>query len=74
MNAYRTIPTLQEYVLIEQSFVDIKICCRSSHWQSEHYFLGDKVTFESLELTLSVESIYQRVNNEEMLKLQHKSF
>lgn len=73
MNAYRTIPTLKEYVLIEQNFVDIEICRRSSHWQSEHYFLGDKVTFESLELTLSVESIYQRVNNEEMLKLQCKA-
>ena len=73
MNAYRTIPTLQEYVLIEQNFIDIEICRRSSHWQSEHYFLGDKVTFESLELTLSVESIYQRVNNEEMLNLQCKA-
>jgi len=73
MNAYRTIPTLQEYVLIEQNFVDIEICRRSSHWQSEHYFLGGKVTFESLELTLSVESIYQRVNNNEMLQLQDKT-
>ncbi|MDQ7089285.1 MAG: Uma2 family endonuclease [Methylococcales bacterium] len=72
MNAYRTIPTLQEYVLIEQNFVDIEICRRSSHWQSKHYFLGDKVTFESLEITLSVESIYQRVVNEEMLELQRK--
>ncbi len=73
MNAYRTIPTLKEYVLIEQNFIDIEICRRASNWQSEHYFLGDKVTFESLDLTLPVESIYQRVNNEEMLELQHKS-
>ncbi|NOQ36936.1 MAG: Uma2 family endonuclease [Methylococcaceae bacterium] len=66
MNAYRTIPELKEYVLIEQNQVDVEVCRRSNNWFSEHYFLGDEVTFESIDLTLSVESIYQRVNNEDM--------
>lgn len=72
MNAYRTIPKLEEYVLIEQDFVDIEVCRRKNNWVSEHYFLGDEVTFQSLELTLSVEAIYQRVQNEEMQEYLQK--
>ena len=61
MKAYKTIPRLEEYVLIEQDFIDVEVCRRKNNWTSEHYFLGDKVTFESLDLTLSVADIYQRV-------------
>lgn len=66
MNAYKTIPSLQEYVLIEQDCVDVEVCRRSNGWLSEHYFLGDDVTFSALDLTLSVADIYARVNNEDM--------
>ena len=65
--AYRNIPTLQEYVLIEQDFVDVEVVRKSQHWQSFHYFLGDEVTFESMDLKLAVEAIYQRVQNEDVL-------
>jgi Uma2 family endonuclease len=63
---YINIPTLQEYVLIEQDFVDIEVVRRSEGWQPKHYFLGDEVTFESIGLTLPVEEIYQRVKNQDM--------
>ncbi|RLA25602.1 MAG: Uma2 family endonuclease [Gammaproteobacteria bacterium] len=64
--SYINIPGLQEYVLIEQDIVDIEVIRRSENWLSKHYFLGDQVYFESIDLTLSVEEIYHRVNNEEM--------
>lgn len=64
--AYQTLPTLQEYVLIEQDFVDVEVCRRSEGWVSHHYFMGDNVTFESVGLTLSVADIYQRVDNEDV--------
>ena len=64
--AYKTIPTLQEYVLIEQDFVDVEVCRRSEGWVSNHYFLGDEVSFESIRLTLPVEEIYARVENEDV--------
>jgi Uma2 family endonuclease len=64
--AYLTIPSLQEYVLIEQDIVDIEVVRRTEGWQSKHYFLGDEVTFESIDLTLSVEEIYLRVQNEDV--------
>ena len=63
---YQTIPTLEEYVLIEQGHVEIEICRKSEDWRSSYYFLGDDVTFESIGLTLPVLEIYQRVDNQEM--------
>ncbi len=65
---YINIPDLQEYVLIEQDFVDIEVVRKSQGWQPKHYFLGDEVTFESIDLTLSVEEIYHRVKNQDMVE------
>jgi len=67
--AYLNLPSLQEYVLIEQDFVDVEVVRRREGWQSKHYYLGDDVTFESIEFTLSVEGIYHRVQNEDMFEL-----
>lgn len=64
--SYINLPTLQEYILIEQDFVDVEVVRRSNGWQSEHYFLGDVITLESIDLTISVEAIYKRVNNSEV--------
>ena len=64
--AYQTLPTLEEYVLIEQDFVDVEVCRRSEGWVSHHYFMGDNVTFDSLGLTLSVTDIYERVENDDV--------
>jgi len=66
--AYLNIPGLQEYVIIEQDIVDIEVVRRSEGWQPRHYFLGDEITFESIDLTLSVEEIYHRVHNEDMIE------
>ncbi len=63
---YINIPSLQEYVIIEQNCVDIEVFRRSDDWHSSHYFLGDEVAFESIDLIVSVENIYQRVDNEDM--------
>jgi len=63
---YINIPSLKEYVLIEQDFVDVTVYRESDNWRPTHYFLGDKVLFESIDLTLSVEEIYHRVQNQDM--------
>lgn len=64
--AYRSIPSLKEYVLIEQDFVDVEVCRRSEGWVSNHYFMGDGVRFDAIGLTLAVEEIYARVDNDEV--------
>lgn len=63
LNSYIQIPTLQEYVLIEQDSVEIEILRRKTGWQPEYYFLGDRLSFESIALILTVEEIYDRVKN-----------
>lgn len=63
---YMNIPGLKEYVLIEQDFVDICVLRQSQHWQPAHYFLGDDITFESIDLTLPVAELYHRVVNQDM--------
>ncbi len=55
-----------EYVLIEQDIVEVEVCRRHHHWQSEHYFLGDQVWFGAIELSLPVTAIYARVTNEDL--------
>ena len=63
---YLTIPTLQEYVLIEQDFVDVEIQRRANGWQSEHFYLDQDVYFQSIDLIVKVADIYDRVKNEDM--------
>lgn len=66
--SYINIPSLKEYVLIEQDFVDVQVFRRSEGWLAKHYFLGDEITFESIGLTLPVEDIYHRVQNDDMVE------
>lgn len=63
---YINIPSLEEFVLIEQDYVDVAVFRKSEGWQPTHYFLGDYVLFESIKLSLSVEVIYHRVVNQDM--------
>ncbi|NOR79312.1 MAG: Uma2 family endonuclease [Methyloprofundus sp.] len=64
--SYINIPSVQEYVIIEQDVVDIQVLRRSENWLPKHYFLGDEVEFASIDLVLSVEDIYERVQNEDV--------
>lgn len=64
--AYQSIPGLKEFVLIEQDFVDVEVCRKSEGWVSNHYFMGDSVRFDAIDLTLTVEEIYARVDNDEV--------
>ncbi len=64
--AYINLPSLQEYVLIEQDIADVTVLRRREGWMPKHYFLGDDITFESIALTLPVEDIYRRVQNQDV--------
>ncbi|MEI6270191.1 MAG: Uma2 family endonuclease [Methylococcaceae bacterium] len=68
------IPTLKEYVLIEQDKGEIQVFSKKDQWQSFYYYLGDDITFSSLGVTVRVEDIYYQVNNEDVLDfLREKS-
>jgi len=63
---YQTLPSLEEYILIEQDFVQVEVYRKADAWQSNFYYLGDSVTFQSLDFSLSVAEIYQHVKNDDM--------
>lgn len=63
---YINLPSLQEYVLIEADMVLVQVMRRSKGWMPEYFFLGDEVYFESIDLRLPVEAIYDRVDNADM--------
>jgi Uma2 family endonuclease len=60
---YINIPSLLEYVLIEQDIVSVQVMRKHKHWLPEYYFLGDEVMLESIGLSLPVADIYERVDN-----------
>ena len=73
LDVYKKIPSLREYVIIEQYQVMVDVYKRvADYWALKTYRLGDAVHFESIGLTLTVEEIYERVENEEMLAYRRK--
>ncbi|NQZ33768.1 MAG: Uma2 family endonuclease [Oceanospirillaceae bacterium] len=66
--AYLNILTLEEYILVEQDFVDVEVFRKSDDWRSTHYFLGDQIHLDSVAVKLDVEEIYARVKNQDMLE------
>jgi len=70
---YTSLPSLQEYVLIEQDFASIQVL-KKNRGPAKYFYLGDSVTFESIELTLAVEKIYDRVDNADMNEFRKKTF
>lgn len=64
--SYANIATLQEYLLVDQYSAKIELQRRRSNWAIEKYFLGEQIYFESIDLALTVEDIYDKVDNEEM--------
>ena len=63
---YLALPSLLEYVLIEQDVAEVEVQRRSNDWRSEYYYLGQEIHFESVDVTVSVEAIYQRVKNKDV--------
>ena len=60
------IPSLEEYVLIEQDKGEIQVFRKKDQWRSFYYYLGDDIMFTALGVTVSVEDIYYQVSNVEV--------
>ena len=66
LTEYLALPSLQEYMLIEQDFVEIQLLRRRNNWRLESYYLGQTITLESVGTMLPVEDIYHKVNNNDV--------
>ena len=64
---YQALPSLEEYVLIEQDKGEVVVFHRRDGWQSAYYYLGDEIHFYSVDVTVAVENIYYQVDNEDVL-------
>jgi len=65
---YFTIPSLEEYVLIEQDICEVQVFRKSEGWKSSFYFLGDEINFAAINVKILVEDIYYQIKNEDMLE------
>ncbi|WP_333660745.1 Uma2 family endonuclease [Acinetobacter sp.] len=71
-NTYIQIPSLQEYLLVEQDTAEVEVLRRRTNWKAEHYFLGDVIKLDSIDLTIKVADIYDRVKNTDVLEWLEK--
>lgn len=67
-SCYKNIPSLQEYVIIEQDFAYVEVMSRNRGWAATQYFMGDVVVFESIDVTIPVEEIYYMIENDDVIK------
>ena len=65
-HAYIQVPTVQEYMIIEQDVAKIEIQRRRTNWTIEKFGLGDTLTFEPLGLSVAVADIYEKVENDDV--------
>ena len=63
---YIALPSLLEYVLVEQDIAEVTVYRRSASWQPSYYYLGEEVLLESIDAALRVEDIYERVENRDL--------
>jgi len=56
---YQTLDSLQEYVLVTQTCMDVRVYRRSDNgWESTIYTDGSHVCLQSLDLAIAIERIY----------------
>ena len=59
---YRTIPTLEEYVLVDTVQVFVECFRRSGDvWMYRSYEAGDVVLFESIDVSIEVDRLYENI-------------
>ncbi len=59
--AYKTLPSLMEYVLIGSEVQEI-VVWRESNWRPYHYQSGDLVELKSLGVSFSFDALYRRIS------------
>lgn len=60
-DAYRRIPSLQEYVLADQDMPKVEVFRRRTAWAREEFYPDDGFTLESAALEMTVAQVYRRV-------------
>ena len=59
--AYKTLPSLAEYVLIGSEIKEIIVYRRESNWRPYHYQSGDMVELISIGVSFPFDAVYRRI-------------
>jgi Uma2 family endonuclease len=59
--SYRMLPSVQEYLILQQSEPKAELFRKRTDWQVETYGSADSMTLETVRLTLAVAQFYRRV-------------
>lgn len=59
--SYIALPSLKEYVMVDQEKMAVTLFCRESGWKAEHLSEGDKLGLPSIGFGLSLAEIYEDV-------------
>ena len=62
---YLKIPSLEYYVLVEQDFCEISVLSRAEGFIPQYYYLGDDIDFPIINVSVSVNEVYDRIENED---------
>ena len=61
-DAYKLLPSVMEYVLVEQDFPFVEIYRRRTNWEREAVGPGAPIVLESVGLSLRFEQVYRQVD------------
>ncbi len=62
---YLQIPSLEYYILVEQDFCEISVLSRAAGFIPQYYYLGGDIRFPLIDAIVSVNDIYDRIDNED---------
>lgn len=61
LDTYKSIPSVQEYVLVGSETKEIVVYRRETNWRPYHYQSGDLVELRSLEISFPFEAFYHKI-------------
>lgn len=61
LHAYQSLASLQEYIVVEQDFMQIDVFRRSEDWRPLRFGEGDTVSIQSIDFQLAVSEVYERI-------------
>ncbi len=59
--AYKTLPSMQEYLLVGSEAQEIIVYRRESNWRPYHYQSGDVVELKSIGVSFPFDAVYRRI-------------
>ena len=61
LTAYKTLPSVQEYLLVGSESQEIITHRREGNWRPYHYQSGDVVELKSISVSFPFDAVYRRI-------------